>query len=69
MAGILEWLRRLFPRPLRVEIDGSGYRVGDRWCATQVEVRRELEALGLSESEIIATLRDLNRSKYGHPGR
>jgi hypothetical protein len=64
-----KWLQRLFPRSLRVTVDGTGFRVGDRWCATQVEVRRQLESLGLHETEIIDILRDLNREKYGDPNR
>ncbi|HYF79770.1 MAG TPA: hypothetical protein VD973_21890 [Symbiobacteriaceae bacterium] len=69
MNFLVKWLQRLFPRPLRVTVDGTGYRVGDRWCATQVEVRRQLESLGLHETEIIEILRDLNREKYGDPNR
>lgn len=69
MSFLSRWLQRLFPRPLRVTVDGNGYRVGDTWCASQVEVRRQLEALGLSEREVIEILRDLNRQKYGDPTR
>lgn len=69
MNDLFKWLQRLFPRHLRVTVDGTGYRVGDQWCATQVEVRRQLESLGLQESEIIEILRELNRAKYGDPNR
>ncbi|MDF2627932.1 MAG: hypothetical protein K0R39_1763 [Symbiobacteriaceae bacterium] len=69
MSFLSRWLQRLFPKPLRVTVDGSGYRVGDQWYATQVEVRRRLEDVGLSESEIIDILRDLSRDKYGDPNR
>lgn len=49
--------------------DGKGYRVNGQWCESQVAVRRHLEQLGLTESEIIRTLRELNTQKYGHPHR
>jgi hypothetical protein len=69
MSFFARWFQRLFPRRLQVTVDGTGYRVGDAWCATQVEVRHHLETLGLTEPEIIDILRALNREKYGDPNR
>jgi hypothetical protein len=63
------WITRLFPKRLRVTVDGKGYRVNGEWCETQVEVRQRLEQLDLPESEIIRILRELNAERYGHPGR
>ena len=69
MGSIWQWLSRLFPKQVRVYPEGKGYRVNGEWCATQVEVRRRLEELGVTESEIIRILKDLNTQKYGHPQR
>lgn len=63
------WLDWLFPRRLKVVVDGRGYRVNGEWCASQVEVRQRLEGLGLANDEIVRILRNLNRQKYGDPNR
>jgi hypothetical protein len=69
MTSLLRWFMGLFPGRVRVVAEGKGYRVGDAWYASQVEVRRHLESLGVPESEILRILRDLNREKYGDPQR
>lgn len=69
MGGFLQWLKGLWPRRVRVRLDGPGYRVNDTYCATQVEVREQLEALGLEEQAIIQLLQELNREKYGNSQR
>lgn len=69
MFGVLRRFLRLFQRRVRVIPEGKGYRVGDEWVATQVEVRKRLEEMGLGEAEILQILRELSIEKYGHAHR
>jgi Fe2+ transport system protein FeoA len=69
MDGLRKWWERLFPPRVRVTVDGKGYRVNGEWCTSQVDVRRHLEEMGVSESEIVHILKELNSQKYGDPNR
>jgi hypothetical protein len=69
MDGLRKWWERLFPSRLRVTVDGKGYRVNGQWCASQVEVRTKLEEIGVSDTEIVRILKELNARKYGDPNR
>jgi hypothetical protein len=69
VSGLLRWFKRFFKQRVAVAPEGRGYRVNGEWCSTQVEVRERLEALELSEAEIIRLLRELNTKKYGDPQR